>query len=62
VQIGDLVRLKNTDVNFFGIIVEEVSTSQVSVSFTDGRKIYINQVRKSDLELLSHHGAKDVQR
>ena len=61
-QIGDLVRLKNTDVNFFGIIVEEVSTNQVSVSFTDGRKIYINQVRKSDLELLSHYGAKDVQR
>ena len=62
VQIGDLVRLKNTDVNFFGIIVEEISQNEVSVGFISDTKIYINQIRIADLELLSAFGKKNERR
>jgi len=62
VHIGDLVRIKNADVNVFGIIVEKISKNQVSVGFISGDKIYINQVRTTDLELLSAFGEKNERR
>ena len=61
-QIGDLVRLKNADVNFFGIIIEEISQNEVSVGFISDTKIYINQIRIADLELLSAFGKKNERR
>jgi len=54
-RVGDLVQYKNVDVNFLGIVVEELDYRQVSVYYTWKNKVYINQVARSDLKVLSQN-------
>ena len=54
-RVGDLVQYKNVDVNFLGIVVEELDYRQVSVCYTWENKVYINQVARSDLKVLSQN-------
>ena len=54
-RVGDLVQYKNVDVNFLGIVVEELDYRQVRVCYTWENKVYINQVARSDLKVLSQN-------
>ena len=54
-RVGDLVQYKNADVNFLGIVVEELDYRQVSVYYTWENKVYINQVARVDLKVISQN-------
>jgi len=60
-NVGDLVKIKDNKSykHFCGIIVEELSQNQVSVSIIVDNRIYINQIKKSDLILLSRHNREN---
>tara|TARA_Y100000296_G_scaffold79170_1_gene102782 strand:- start:1387 stop:1575 length:189 start_codon:yes stop_codon:yes gene_type:complete len=58
-HIGDLVEIKTNKgkayKHYHGIVIEELANNKVSVSFVVDEQIFINQVNKSDLTLLSEH-------
>ena len=54
-RVGDLVQYKNVATNFFGIVVEEIDTHQVSVCYLWNKKFYTSQLRRRELEVISLH-------
>ena len=58
-RVGDLVQYENVGVNFFGIVVEELDSHQVSVCFVWDKKVYTNQVPKRDLKVVSPNKKQD---